>query len=126
LSPFGGEPCGRWRNGFIYDETRETRRWIFPDLPDWKIDRETYAPRRVVYFAEDQAPHWNDLRIRAQGTRITTWVNNIQVADYDGADILDDDAHRALKVGLHGHIALQLHKNDSNHIRFRKIEIRGL
>ena len=119
-------PPAPWRNGFIYDETRGHRRWIFPDLPDWNIDKDTYSPRRVVYFAEDQAPHWNDLRIRARGTRITTWVNNIQVADYDGSGVLDDEAHRAHDVGMLGHIALQLHKTDSNHIRFRFIEIRKL
>ena len=31
------EPNNPWRNGFIYDETRGTRRWIYPSLPDWKI-----------------------------------------------------------------------------------------
>ena len=27
-----------WRTGFIYDETREENRWIFPNLKDWNMD----------------------------------------------------------------------------------------
>ncbi len=117
-------PSGPWRNGFIYDETRGTRRWIFPDLPDWKISEEEYAPQKVVYYKEDEEPGWNDMRIICNGNHITTFVNNVKVADYDGTGILDNDDHVKNKVSSSGHIALQLHKHSNNYIRFKDIEIR--
>jgi hypothetical protein len=120
------EPNNPWRNGFIYDETRETRRWINPSLPDWKIDKKIYAPKRVIFYWEDEETGWNDMTIRCKGTHIKTTVNNAVVSDYDGAGILDDKAHRKYNVGLYGHIALQLHKNSENKIWYKDIEIREI
>ncbi|MDZ7725925.1 MAG: family 16 glycoside hydrolase [candidate division KSB1 bacterium] len=120
------EPQNPWRNGFIYDETRDTRRWIHPSLPDWKIDKETYAPKRVIYYWEDEETGWNDMTIICRGTHIKTRVNNVVVSDYDGAGVLDDNAHQKYKVGMRGHIALQLHKNSQNKIWFKDIELREL
>jgi N-acetylneuraminic acid mutarotase len=120
------EPNNPWRNGFIYDETRGTRRWIYPSLPDWKISKEKYAPKRVVFYWEDEGPGWNDMRIVCKGMHITTYVNNEKVADYDGAGVLDDEDHRNNKVSEKGHIAIQLHKKSNNFIRYKNIEIRKL
>lgn len=64
------DPNNPWRNGYIYDETRETKRWINPSLPDWEIDSAKYAPEKVVYFTEDQEPGWNNVRIICEGSRI--------------------------------------------------------
>lgn len=120
------EPNDPWRNGFIYDETRETKRWINPSLPDWRIDRETYAPPRVIFYWEDEESGWNDMTIICRGTHIKTMVNNVAVSDYDGAGILDDESHQLHNVGMYGHIALQLHKNSENRIWFKDIEVRKL
>ncbi len=120
------DPNENWRNGFIYDEERNTRRWIHPNLPDWKIDKSTYAPKRVIHYYEDEASGWNDLLIRCNGTKVTTYVNNVLVTDFEGKAVLNDKSHRKNKVGSKGHIALQLHKNDENLIRFKDIEIRPL
>jgi hypothetical protein len=120
------DPSNPWRNGFIYDETRGHRRWINPSLSDWKIDKETYAPKQVRYYWEDQHSGWNDMTIICDGLRIKTYVNNVLVSDYDGKGVLDDKHHRKYNVGLKGHVALQLHKNNSNFIRFKDIEIRKL
>ncbi|WP_083634340.1 Kelch repeat-containing protein [Saccharicrinis aurantiacus] len=120
------DPNNPWRNGFIYNETRSAKRWIYPDLPDWKISKEEYAPKRVIHYFEGDETGWNDMTIICKGTRIKTIVNNIVVADYDGAATLKDKGHKKLKVGLEGYIALQIHKNSQNNIRFKNIEIREL
>ncbi len=115
-----------WRNGLIYDETRKTRRWIYPSLPNSQITKNEDAPHKVIYYKTKEGTGWNDLRIICKGTRITTFVNNINVADYDGAGTIDDDDHVRNNVSRKGHIALQLHKNSINSIRFKDIEIRDL
>lgn len=119
-------PSGPWRNGFIYDETREIKRWIYPSLPDWNISKEEYAPKKVIFYWEDEGPGWNDLRIVCKGMHIQTFVNNVKVADFDGTGILDDEVHVKNKVSKQGHIALQLHKHSDNFMRFKAIEIREL
>lgn len=119
-------PPAPWRNGFIYDETRTARRWLYPNLPDSKISEEEYAPKKVVYYNEKEGTGWNDMRIICKDMRIITFVNNIQVADYNGAGVLDDENHIKPGVSAKGHIALQLHKYSNNHIRFKDIEIREL
>jgi len=120
------EPQDPWRNGLIYDETRGTRRWIFPDLPDWNISEGDIESRRVIFYWEDEGPGWNDVRIICRGNRIQSFVNNIRTADFDGSGILDDADHVKHGVSEQGHIALQLHKGSDNLIRFRGIEIREL
>ncbi|MDX2431801.1 MAG: DUF1080 domain-containing protein [Bacteroides sp.] len=119
-------PPGPWRNGLIYDETRGHQRWISPSLKNWAIDSATYAPPKVVQYYSDEGPGWNDLTIICKGTHILTIVNNILVSDYDGSGVLDDEAHQKYKVGMSGHIVLQLHKNNETLIRFKDIEIREL
>ena len=112
-------PPGPWRTGLIYDETRGVRRWIFPSLPDSKIE-ESRGPAKWKWNAEA----WNDLLIVCRGPRITTRLNGVTMADFDGAGLLDDETHRARNVGMRGHIALQLHNRDELLIEYRGIEIR--
>jgi len=120
------EPNDPWRNGYIYDETREAKRWINPSLPNWEIDSAMYAPERYIYYTEDQVPGWNEVRIICDGLKIKTIVNNITISDYDGSGRLDDAAHRKHNVGIKGHIAFQLHKYSENEIRFKDIEIKEI
>ena len=119
-------PPGPWRTGLIYDETRGHQRWISPSLENWAIDSATYAPEKVVQYYSDEGPGWNDLSIICKGTHIKTVVNNIVVSDYDGSGVLDDKAHQKYRVGMNGHIVLQIHKHDQTEIRFKDIEIREL
>jgi len=114
-----------WRTGLIYDETREERRWISPSLEDWNIE-DSYAPAEWRFYFEDEGMGWNDLHIRCEGTRITTTLNGLVMTDYDGAGVLDNDAHRLHHVGLDGFIALQLHARDEVKMRFKDLEIRLL
>jgi hypothetical protein len=129
-------PPAPWRTGLIYDETWETRRWISPARENWKIDA-SFAPRgwRWVYadgtWAGEKGidvptftePGWNELVIRCRGTKIQTFLNGVLMTDFEGAGVLDDEAHRKRGVGLKGHLALQLHGHNHLKIRFRDIRI---
>jgi len=120
------DPANPWRNGLIYDETREEKRWINPSLPDWKINKEVHAPEKVIFYYEDEETGWNEMTIICRGIRIITIVNNVVVSDYEGASVLDNKAHEKHDVGMSGHVALQLHKNSENKIWFKDIEIRKI
>lgn len=119
-------PSDPWRTGFIYDETRGHQRWINPDLPDWNIDKAVYAPKVVLHHYADESPYWNDLVIICKGNHITTIVNDIIVADYDGTGVLDDTWHQKYGTDKKGFIALQLHKKDQLKIAFKDIMIKEL
>jgi hypothetical protein len=108
-----------WRIGLIYDETRGERRWINPSLKSAAID-PSHAPKQWK-FNEDG---WNGLTIICRGLRIKTILNGVVMSDYDGAGVLDNEAHKTRNVGVRGHIALQLHSRDELRIRFKDIKIR--
>lgn len=114
-------PPTPWRTGLIYDETRETRRWIYPSLPDWNITPEQ-GPKQWKW----NAGAWNDIAVTARGGRITTKVNGVVITDQDLSAILNDAAHQRHNAGMKGHIALQLHTRDELKIQFKDIRIREL
>jgi hypothetical protein len=115
-------PPGPYRIGLIYDETRGVRKWLHPDLPKGKQVDATAYPN--VLFHE--SPDWNELEIRAEGLRISTFLNGIKVSDFDGTGILDDETHKSRNVGENGQIAIQIHRNHELMLRFKDIEIREL
>ncbi|MCP5118767.1 MAG: DUF1080 domain-containing protein [bacterium] len=114
-------PPAPWRTGFIYEETRGTPSWNSPSLEDWKID-ESHARKGWKWHADG----WNTMRIECRGTRIRTWVNAAPITDYDGKGTLDDADHLLRRVGLTGHIALQLHNKDELLVQFKEIRLRPL
>lgn len=118
-------PPTPWRTGLIYDETWGERRWIYPSLEDWNIDK-SYAPDKWKFKFADQGDGWNDFRIICNGTSIETYLNGLQMADLDGRGLLTNEAHEKFNVGLIGHIALQLHSGDELKIRFKNIKLRKL
>ncbi len=118
-------PPTPWRTGLIYDETWGERRWIYPSLTDWKIDK-SYAPDKWKFKFADQGDGWNDFRIICQGTSIKTYLNGLQMADLDGRGLLSNENHEKFNVGMTGHIALQLHANDELKIRFKDVKVRKL
>lgn len=79
---------------------------------------------------------WNHLRIRCVGKypRITTWINHVMIADFDG-ETCPSPIYRkeelAEKLGREGHIGLQVHgekgswKNGSK-CRWRNIRIKEI
>jgi len=118
-------PPAPWRTGLIYDETRETRRWIFPSLEDWRIE-PSQGPKDWSWRSSDEAEGWNEIRVFCRGTRVRTVVNGLTITDFDGAGVLDDEAHRKHRVGLAGHFALQLHSDDELLIQYRSLRVRTL
>lgn len=112
-----------WRTGLIYDETREERRWITPSLKDSRMDPK-FKPTQHVFKYSGDGDGWNEITIRCQGTRVKTVLNGIVATDWDGAGVLDNQAHRQHNVGLKGHFALQLHTGDQLRIKFKDIRVR--
>ncbi len=116
-------PPAPFRTGLVYDETREERRWIYPDLKDWKIDGSYAADKWTFKYADEG---WNEMTIICDGTHIKTVLNGEKITDWDGAGVLDNEAHKARQVDKSGHIALQLHAGDELLIRFKDIKIKPL
>ena len=94
-------------------------------------DRDHHGDRGVVAMAgsrlgwhADDRDVWNEVQVTCQNTRITTVINGVTIADYDGAGRLDDETHRIRNVGRKGRIGLQIHPGDVLRIRFKDIEIR--
>ncbi len=119
-------PPGPWRCGFIYDETREARIWLYPDVGKPANAKPEHAPAGWKWLYADDRDAWNSVAIVCQGTRIKTVINGVPVADYNGAGRLDDEAHRLHNVGLKGQIGLQIHPGKQLRIRFKDIELRSL
>jgi hypothetical protein len=119
-------PPAPWRCGFIYDETREAKIWLWPDVGKPANAKPHHAPEGWNWKHAYGDDTWNDVHILCEGTRIRTTVNGVLVADYDGAGRLDDEDHRRHNVGLKGHIGLQIHPGKKLLIRFKDIEIRPL
>lgn len=117
-------PPGPWRSGFIYDETRGVQVWLWPNVGKPANAKLEHAPAGWNWQHADEGDGWNDVYIRCDGTRITTRINGVNVADLDGAGILDDDQHKAHNVGMTGHIALQLHRGDKLRIAYKDIYLR--
>jgi hypothetical protein len=116
-------PPDPWRTGMMWDETRGNQGWLFPALPkgQW-VKPDQALPGMKFYFSHEQT-NWNDFEITAQGTRITALLNGVKVTDYDGKGILNDENHQKKRVGMSGHLALQIHIKDKLRIKYRNIRI---
>lgn len=82
-----------------------------------KADMLTYAGDVDEFLAAWRWNDWNDLTVRCVGgalPRVTTWVNGVKVAEIDLATLsaVGYDA-AAIAGALGGHIALEVHDNDS-------------
>jgi hypothetical protein len=119
-------PPSPWRCGFLYDETREAKIWLWPDVGRPANAKPEHAPAGWKWRHADGEDAWNDVRIICRGPHIKTIINGVTIADYDGRGRLDDEAHRRRNVGLKGHIALQIHPGKQLLIRFKDIELRSL
>ncbi|MEZ0493402.1 DUF1080 domain-containing protein [Kineococcus sp. TBRC 1896] len=82
-----------------------------------KIDRLSYAADVEDFLAVWRVGDWNTMRIRCVGAEpvITTWVNDVRIAELDTATLqapdYDADAVHAV-LGDRGHLALEVHDND--------------
>ncbi len=117
------------RAGLIYDETEKVQRWIYPSLPDWRIEADQ-APKAALntqlVYADSDSEVWNSMELICEGMQIETFVNGFRIADFDANGILNDKLHQIRNVGTRGFIALQLHQNDETLIRFKEILIKEL
>ena len=114
-------PAAGWRSGLIYDETQGC--WIQPKKSHWKIDQKD-GPSYWQWYKNG----WNRMRIRCQGSKISTWVNGIHIATYDDAKhgYLNQPRHHEMNVAKKGYIFLQQHSNSKLNIKFRKLRYREL
>lgn len=113
-----------WRTGLILDMTKGDERWFWPNLPDWTIAKQNVtvpAGWKFNYF-----PDWNDLEIRVKGMTVTTLVNGIPYANWNGEGVLNDALHKSKNVGGTGYIALQAHSDQKVTIYFKDIKIADL
>ena len=117
-------PAGPWRCGFIYDETREVKKWISPIVGPPAMAKPEHAPEGWKWEHAGNDDKWNDVRIVCKGTKITTVVNGVTVVDYDGKGVLDDEAHKFRNVGMKGHICLQIHPGGPTKLRFKDVRIK--
>lgn len=92
---------GWW--GAIYDEMRRNKVLIKPKAED--------VTRAVKRF------DWNEYTIRAEGRRIQTWINDVQMVDYTEPDE---------SLPQHGMIGLQLHGGGTAEIWYKDIVIEEL
>ena len=118
-------PRGPWRTGMIWDETRGSKRWLWPKVPKGKWVDQSMARPGAVFHYSDQTPAWNDLEITCVGTTMKAVLNGVTVMEYDGAGVLDDDVHKKHNVGMKGHVALQIHRGDQLRIRFKDLFIKA-
>ena len=56
---------------------------------------------------------WNEMKIRAEGGRITTWINETQMIDLEDEQIGEGQ----------GHIALQIHDGGGIKVRWRNLRL---
>lgn len=83
-----------------------------------KRDLLSYAATLEEFLAAWRWRDWNEFRIRVVGARpvVTTWVNDVRIAEIDLAHLVaehyDADDVAAL-LGSRGHIAFEVHDNDT-------------
>lgn len=80
----------------------------------WKPDYLVYSAAPEVWLSTWKVGEWNTLRIRCVGKfpRITTWINNTKIAEFDGTICPQpnyDKEKLFQKLGRKGPIAFQVH-----------------
>jgi hypothetical protein len=119
-------PQGPWRSGMMWDETRDMKRWIYPDIPKGKWVDESMIKEVPEFYYSDEELKWNEMEIIAKGWKITAFLNGTQITDFNNKDLLAGPGHIKYQVGKKGHIALQLHIKDELKMFYKDILIREL
>lgn len=119
-------PQGPWRSGMMWDETRDVKRWIYPDIPEGEWVNESMRQEVPEFYYSDEELKWNEMEITARGWKIAAFLNGIQITDFNNKDLLTGPGHKKYKVGKKGHIALQLHIKDELNMFYKDILIREL
>lgn len=119
-------PPDPWRTGFIWDETRGERRWIYPDLPQEENVSREMREKEVPFYYSDDEEKWNKLEVYADGNKIQAWLNGEQITKFKNKKILNNEAHLEHETGKNGCIGLQLHSGDELKMKFKDIFIKEL
>jgi hypothetical protein len=119
-------PQGPWRSGMIWDETRDVKRWIYPDIPKGKWVNESMRKEVPEFHYSDESLKWNELEITVKGWSIESYLNGSRITDFDNKKLLTGEGHKKYKVGKKGHIALQLHIKDELRMLYKDILIKEL
>ncbi len=119
-------PPEPWRTGFIWDETRGEKRWIYPDLPQDENVNEEMRDKKAPFYYSDDEEKWNELEIYADGNKIQAWLNGEQITNFKNKKILNNKVHLDHEVGKDGCIGLQLHSSDELKMKFKDIFIKEL
>ena len=117
-------PQGPWRTGMIWDETRDVKRWIYPDIPKGSWVNESMRKEVPDFHYSDESLKWNELEITVKGWSIVSYLNGTKITDFDSKELLTGDGHKKYKVGKKGHIALQLHIKDELRMLYKDIMIK--
>lgn len=80
----------------------------------WKADYLVYSAEPDYWLSTWKIGQWNTLRIRCVGEypRITTWINNTKLAEFDGSSCPQPNYNKddiLKKLGRKGSIAFQVH-----------------
>ena len=82
---------------------------------------ESYGRGWLVQIEEEEEKYlkmgeWNDLKIRVEGSQVTTWLNGHQMVDFSDE-----------KIGeANGCIALQIHDGGGIKVKWKNIEVKDL
>lgn len=98
--------CGAGWFGKIYDEHRRNK-VIWAPTPE----QQAALDKAIDVFG------WNEYRIRAEGTRIQTWINGVHCMDYTETDP---------NIALDGHIAPQVHSGGVCLVQVKEVTIEEL
>ncbi len=98
--------CGAGWFGKIYDEHRRNK-VIWAPMPE----QQAALDKAIDVFG------WNEYRIRAEGTRIQTWINGVHCIDYTETDP---------NIALDGHIAPQVHSGGVCLVQVKEVTIEEL
>ena len=125
-------------DGVFDDKGRLTGLITKPDSRDvaWKQDYLLYHCSPDEWKKIWKIGKWNSMRIRCTGKypRITTWINNVMVADFDGETCPSPLYKKEMMyeaLGREGHIGLQVHEGkdlwkEGPKCRWKNIRIREL
>jgi hypothetical protein len=112
-------------------------------LTDFKMNPKVLNPDYLLYHCSPEKwkkawkiGKWNTIRIRCTGKypRITTWINNVMIADFDGETCTHPRYHKEMlaeNLGREGHVAFQVHSGkvrwkEGNICRWKNIRIKEL
>ena len=119
-------PQGPWRSGMIWDETRDMKRWLYPEVPkgEW-VDESMRMQVPEMYYSDDKT-QWNELEITVDGWKVIAFLNGTQITDFNDESLLTGPGHKKYNVGKKGHICLQLHTKDELRMLYKDILIQEL